>query len=137
MTTREIGHTADLGIEVETADLSGLFSEAAEALYGLVADSDDINPKEKIAVSAMGQGWEELFHAWLCELLAQFNLNGFVGKHCEIVSLMPERVEGLISGECLDLERHRFYTEIKGVTYHHFKVWQEDGMWRARVIFDV
>ena len=137
MTTREIGHTADLGIEIEAADLSGLFSEAAEALYGLVADSDDINPKEKIAVSAMGQGWEELFHAWLCELLAQFNLKGFVGKHCEIVSLMPERVEGWIRGECLDLERHRFYTEIKGVTYHHFKVWQEDGMWRARVIFDV
>lgn len=137
MTTREIEHTADLGIEIETADLSGLFSEAAEALYGLVADSDDINPKEKIAVSAMGQGWEELFHAWLCELLAQFNLKGFVGKHCEMVSLMPERVEGLIRGECLDLERHRFYTEIKGVTYHQFKVWQEDGMWRARVIFDV
>ena len=137
MTTREIEHTADLGIEVETVDLSGLFSEAAEALYGLVADSDDINPKEKIAVSAMGQGWEELFHAWLCELLAQFNLKGFVGKHCEIVSLLPERVEGLIRGECLDLERHRFYTEIKGVTYHDFKVWQEDGMWRARVIFDV
>lgn len=137
MTTREIGHTADLGIEIEAADLSGLFSEAAEALYGLVADSDDINPKEKIAVSAMGQGWEELFHAWLCELLAQFNLKGFVGKHCEMVSLMPERVEGLIRGECLDLERHRFYTEIKGVTYHDFKVWQEDGMWRARVIFDV
>lgn len=137
MTTREIGHTADLGIEIEAADLSGLFSEAAEALYGLVADSDDINPKEKIAVSAMGQGWEELFHAWLCELLAQFNLKGFVGKHCEMVSLMPERVEGLIRGECLDLERHRFYTEIKGVTYHQFKVWQEDGMWRARVIFDV
>lgn len=137
MTTREIEHTADLGIEIEAADLSGLFSEAAEALYGLVADSDDINPKEKIAVSAMGQGWEELFHAWLCELLAQFNLKGFVGKHCEMVSLMPERVEGLIRGECLDLERHRFYTEIKGVTYHQFKVWQEDGMWRARVIFDV
>ncbi len=137
MTTREIGHTADLGIEIETADLSGLFSEAAEALFGLVADSDDINPNEKITVSAVGQGWEELFHAWLCELLAQFNLKGFVGKHCEIVSLMPERVEGLITGECLDLERHRFYTEIKGVTYHHFKVWQEDGMWRARVIFDV
>lgn len=137
MTTREIGHTADLGIEVETVNLSDLFSEAAEALYGLVADSDDINPKEKVAVSAKGQGWEELFHAWLCELLAQFNLKGFVGKHCEIVSLLPERVEGLIRGERLDLERHRFYTEIKGVTYHHFKVWREDGMWRARVIFDV
>lgn len=137
MTTREIEHTADLGIEVEAGDLSGIFSEAAEALYGLVADSDDIRPKKKIAVSAEGQGWEDLFHAWLCELLAQFNLKGFVGKHCEIVSLLPGRVEGWIMGECLDLERHRFYTEIKGVTYHGFKVWQENGIWHAKVIFDV
>jgi SHS2 domain-containing protein len=40
-------------------------------------------------------------------------------------------------GEKLDLARHGFRTEIKGVTYHDFKVWQEDGEWRARVIFDV
>ena len=137
MTTWEIEHTADLGIEVESVDLSGIFSEAAEALFGLLVDSDGIRAKEEINVWAMGQGREELFHAWLCELLAQFNLKGFVGKHCKIVSLLPERVEGLISGEYMDLERHRFYTEIKGITYHHFKVWQEDDMWRARVIFDV
>jgi len=37
----------------------------------------------------------------------------------------------------LDLSRHRFRTEIKGVTYHDFKVWQENGAWHARVIFDV
>ena len=126
-----------MGIEVEAADLPGLFSAAAEALYGIVADLSGIVPKEEIAVSAAGQGWEELFHAWLCELLAQFNLKGFVGKQCEITSLRPGEMEGRLRGECLDLERHRFHTEIKGVTYHEFKVWQEDGMWHARVIFDV
>ena len=47
------------------------------------------------------------------------------------------RVDGLVRGERLDLERHRFYTEIKGVTYHDFRVWQENGCWHARVIFDV
>jgi len=137
MTIREIEHTADLGIEIETGDLPVLFSTAAEGLYGLMADLNDIIPKEKIAVSAVGQGWEDLFHAWLCELLSQFNLNGFVGKQCEIAVLQPGRVEGWVRGECLDLERHSFYTEIKGVTYHGFKVWQEDGMWHAKVIFDV
>ncbi|MFQ5539779.1 MAG: archease, partial [Candidatus Binatia bacterium] len=83
MTTREIEHTADLGIEIEAADLPVLFSTAAEGLYGLVADLSGIVPKEEIAVSAVGQGWEDLFHAWLSELLSQFNLKGFVGKQCE------------------------------------------------------
>jgi len=37
----------------------------------------------------------------------------------------------------LDPKRHDFHTEIKGVTYHDFKLWQEAGAWHARIIFDV
>ena len=134
---REIDHTADLGIEVEAANLPQLFAAVAEAFYGLIADPTGIALREKISVSAKGEGWEELLHSWLCELLAQFNLKGFVGKQCEVTTIAPGRVEARVEGERLDLKRHRFYTEIKGVTYHEFKVWQEDGKWYARVIFDV
>ena len=136
---REIEHTADLGIEVEATDLSGLFSTAGEALYSLIADPSGIEEKEEISisVSVTDKGEEELFHAWLRELLAQFNLKGFVGNRCEVKSVGPGRVEAQVKGEVLDLKRHRFHTEIKGVTYHGFRVWQEHGKWRARVIFDV
>ena len=134
---RQIDHTADLGIELDATDLPGLFSLGAEALYGLIADPRGIEEREEISVSATGEGWEGLFHAWLCELLAQFNLQGFIGKRCEVEKAEPGRVEARIKGEILDLKRHRFYTEIKGVTYHGFRVWQENGRWHARVIFDV
>jgi len=134
---REIEHTADLGMEIEAADLPGLFASGAEALYSLIADRSGIEEREEISVVATGDDWEELFHAWLRELLAQFNLKGFVGGRCEIMSVAPGRAAGRIQGETLDLKRHRFYTEIKGVTYHDFRVWQENGRWHARVIFDV
>ena len=133
----QIEHTADLGVEIEAADLPGLFSSGAEALFGLIADPGGIEEKGEITVTATGEGWEELFHAWLRELLAQFNLKGFVGRRCEVDEVVPGSAEGRIKGETLDLKRHRFYTEIKGVTYHGFRVWQENGRWRARVIFDV
>ena len=133
----EIEHTADLGIEVTAGDLATLFASAGDALYALIADSATIETREEITVSASGDGPEELLHSWLCELLAEFNLRGFIGKQCEIVSLKEERVGGRIKGEKLDFERHRFYTEIKGVTYHYFKVWEERGSWHARVILDV
>ena len=137
VTYRQIEHTADLGIEIEVADLPGLFASGAEALYGFIADRETIKEGEEISVAVTGEGWEELFHSWLCELLAQFNLKGFVGKRCDVERVVRGRVEGRIKGETLDLKRHRFYTEIKGVTYHGFRVWQENGRWRARVIFDV
>ena len=134
---REIDHTADLGFEVEAADSAELFKLAGEAFYALIADPAGVEPKKEIEISATAENWEELLHAWLCELLAQFNLKGFIGKQCAITTIEPGRVEAIVKGEVLDLNRHRFHTEIKGVTYHGFKVWQEDGGWRARVIFDV
>ena len=134
---REIEHTADLGIEITAGSLAGLFSTAGEALFALIADTKKVEAREAIAVAASGEGPEELLHAWLRELLAQFNLTGFIAGHCEVEKITRERVEGIVTGEKLDLKRHRFYTEIKGVTYHDFKVWQEAGAWHARVIFDV
>jgi SHS2 domain-containing protein len=134
---REIEHTADIGIEVEADSAAKLFAAAAEAFYGLLADPSGIQPKKEILVSAGGDGWENLLQAWLSELLAEFNLAGFVGKSCEITRIEAVRVDGKVKGEKLDLRRHRFHTEIKGVTYHGLKVWQDGDKWRARVIFDV
>jgi SHS2 domain-containing protein len=134
---RELDHTADLGIEVKAATLPLLFASAGEAFFGLIVDPTGVEPKKEITVSAEGEDKEELLHAWLSELLAQFNLNGFVGKRCEVVEVEAGKVESRVKGEKLDLKRHRFYTEIKGVTYHELKVWQENGQWHARVIFDV
>ena len=136
-TYREIEHTADLGVEITAADLPALFASAGEALYALIADPATIENREAIKVSATGANPEDLLHTWLCELLALFNVEGFVGKRCEITHISDGQVQGRVSGEKLDLKRHAFHTEIKGVTYHDFKVWQEAGAWHARVIFDV
>jgi SHS2 domain-containing protein len=136
-TYREIEHTADLGVEITAADLAALFASAGEALYALIADPATIENREAIKVSATGANPEDLLHTWLCELLALFNVEGFVGKRCEITYISDGQVQGRVSGEKLDLKRHAFHTEIKGVTYHDFKVWQDAGTWHARVIFDV
>jgi len=136
-TYREIEHTADLGVEITAADLPALFASAGEALYALIADPATIEIREAIKVSATGANPEDLLHTWLCELLALFNVEGFVGKRCEITYISDGQIQGRVSGEKLDLKRHAFHTEIKGVTYHDFKVWQDAGTWHARVIFDV
>lgn len=133
----EIDHTADLAIHACAKSLPQLFATAGESLYSLIAESENIQARDAISVSAQGAGSEEVLHAWLCELLALFNLQGFVGKSCVVEELAHDHVRGIVYGEKLDLSRHRFRTEIKGVTYHDFKVWEEDGTWHARIVFDV
>ena len=134
---REIEHTADLAVEVNAPDLPNLFASAGEALYSLIADPATIQNREDISVVVTEEGTEELLHEWLSELLALFNIRGFIGKRCEISRLTEREAIGKVSGERLDVARHSFRTEIKGVTYHDFKVWQDNGDWRARIIFDV
>ncbi|HEY1269824.1 MAG TPA: archease [Candidatus Binatia bacterium] len=134
---REIDHTADLGIEAEGATPAELFAAAAEGFYSLIVDPAGIEAKEEISIAASGAGWDELLQAWLSELLAAFNLRGFLGKDCAVTHIEAEHVHGTVKGEPLDLSRHRFHTEIKAVTYHDLRVWHEGGAWRARVIFDV
>jgi SHS2 domain-containing protein len=134
---REIEHTADLGVEVNASKLSALFSAAGEALFALIADPGTIEGREKVTVSASADGPEELLHAWLCELLGQFNIKGFIAKSCAVDRLTHQQIDGTLEGEKLDLSRHAFHTEIKGVTYHGFRVWEENGSWHARMIFDV
>jgi SHS2 domain-containing protein len=134
---REIEHTADLAVEMTGATFPALLAVSGEALFSLIADPENIEMRDEIAVSATGDGPEELLHVWLCEALARFNIDGFIGKNCAIDQITAGRVDGRIRGEKLDLTRHGFRTEIKGVTYHDFRVWQQDGLWHARIIFDV
>jgi SHS2 domain-containing protein len=134
---REIEHTADLGIEITAADLPALFAVAGEALFSLIVQPESVQASRAVAVSATGSDLEDLLHAWLRELLAHFNINDFVARSCEVTGIGGGRVEGIIAGETLDLSKHAFHTEIKGVTYHDFKLWQQDGAWHARIIFDV
>src|ERR1043166_5995432 len=94
----EIEHTADLAIELTAGNLTGLFATSAEALFSLIADSDSIEPRDEVTVSASGADIEELLHAWLSELLARFNLQGFVGRHCRIIRISDTDVEGSMTG---------------------------------------
>src|ERR1043166_6149452 len=94
----EIEHTADLAIEVTAESLGDLFALCAEALFSLIADPQTIQPLTEITISTTAADVEELLHAWLTELLAKFNLSGFVGRHCRIDRIGNDFVEGRIEG---------------------------------------
>lgn len=109
---KEIEHTADLGVEIIAGTFPALLTASGEALFALIADPENIEIQEEIVVSASGDGPEELLHAWLCELLAKFNIEGLVGKNCAIDQIAADRADGRVRGEKLDLIRHGFRTEI-------------------------
>lgn len=134
---REIEHTADLGIEVEADTPADLFRCAGLALFSLMVNLEQVQPREERRLSVQAENWEELFHDWLSRLLREFLQDGFIAAEMTIEEIAPTHLSACVTGEKLDYDRHEFETEIKAVTYHHLAVFQENGRWRARVIFDV
>ena len=135
---RALDHTGDLGVEVWGQDWPSLFENACLALVDSLAEIESIQPLQH-------QGWlleaetrETLLVHQLEEILYRMDAEGMVFSKFRIK--MPD-AQGLICeawGEPLDRNRHGFKTELKAVTYHELKLWQElDGRCLARIIFDV
>ena len=128
---REIEHTADVGIQVEADTLADLFHCAGLALFSLMVNVENVQPREERSVAVQAENWEELFHDWLSGLLREFLQDGFIAATIKIEDIDPTHLNARLRGEKLDYDRHDFETEIKAVTYHQLAVM------RARVIFDV
>jgi SHS2 domain-containing protein len=132
-----IDHSADLGIELGAPTLDALFVEGARALFDLVGTLDATLPVEAASICVSGQDVEDLFRAWLSELLFRCFARGCLFSEFRVRSLDALRLEAEAWGEPLDPARHTIEREIKAVTFHGLEVRERPGGWTARVIFDI
>jgi len=137
MAYRTFDHTADVGVEIEAADLAALFGEAARAFRELSVDPDDLAPTdEPVEIAAGADDLPGLLVAWLEELLFLWDARGVmvVGLSAELDG--ERRVRGRGRRAALR-EGADALTDVKAVTWHGLVVERAVGGWRARVIFDV
>ena len=59
-----IDHTADIGIVVRTETREELFQKTALAAFDIIADLEQVKPKERIEVEVQGEDDEELMVNW-------------------------------------------------------------------------
>lgn len=134
---QEIEHTADVGVEIYGRSFEELLQNAAYALFDTIADVSAIRPERTRAIRVSGNDDESVLMNWLRELLFLFAVEEEVYASATIQSFQAGELRALVRGEKLDIERHRFKTELKAVTYHQFQLEHTDDRWTARVIFDV
>ncbi len=134
---RTFEHTADVGIEAEGASREELFAEMARGLFSLVVDrTDAVEARERVEVSLPPDEDDYLLFDWLNELLYRFDAERLVFARFQ-VRFDDDGLHGEAWGEPLDPKRHQLGHEVKAITYHELRVWQDDGRWRARIIVDI
>ena len=134
-----IEHTADIGVRVFGATKEELFSNAASALFSLITDYHPKPLKEK-KIRLAADNLEDLFVAWLSELISQLFADRFLSSSYDIsfeegggeISL-----NGVILGEPFDPFERKIKTEIKAATYHNLKIEKTEEGYATEVIFDV
>jgi SHS2 domain-containing protein len=130
-------HTADLGLRVRTADVNGLFAEAATALFAAIVDGiDTVRPDRPVEVHIEGAELDYLLFDWLRELLYRFDAEHLVFSRFD-VSVGEAGLAATAWGEPLDPARHVLSHEVKAITYHELRVEQEGSDWVAEVIVDI
>ena len=138
MTYRIIDHTADVGLELEAATLSGLFTAAAEGLMHLICPHCQIKPAQSHPLQVCGENLEELLVNWLSELNYLCQVQRFLTARVRISEIQDRFLQAEVTGERSDPLRHTVRSEIKAVTYHRIEVHQEAAdKWRGRIYFDI
>jgi SHS2 domain-containing protein len=130
-------HLADMGIIGWGASLAQAFEEAAKAMFNLMVEIDQVEPKQRISIRCQGGDREELFVEWLNALLTEADINGMVFSRFSVESLTGEELSGWVKGEGLDPERHHAKTEVKAATYSGLAVGEKGGEFYARCVVDL
>lgn len=139
---RFFDHTADVGLDVAGVDLDDLFTTAAEALMdAIVVDRQAIVSEVREGVELDAADLTELLVAWLSEVIFRVETQHRVYSTCvarvEQVDALRWRMTGTLEGEPIDRARHVLDHEVKAVTRHGARVWEEDGEWRGELILDI
>ena len=142
-TFRTFDHTADVGLEVRGESLEDLLATAAQAVFSVIIEAGPSAVETEAEVLAEAETgaraeWEDVFVAWLQELLYRFEMEHLVPLEFDFAEAGFARVRARVGFGRFDPERHAARLEVKAVTYHELAVREEEGgMWSARFILDV
>jgi SHS2 domain-containing protein len=133
-------HMTDALIEVEANTLEQAFELAAKALVDVMIDVSKVDIKQELHIDVDGYDIENLLYNWLEHVmitlvsdhmaLSRFNVS--IYKNDE-----QYRLHANVYGEPLDLEKHNYKVEIKGVTYHMMSIKEIDGKYILTFLLDL
>ncbi|NOY79038.1 MAG: archease [Calditrichaeota bacterium] len=130
-------HTGDMGLEVLASSLNELFEWAARGLTAVLTEPETVQPKAERNFSLRADQLDELLIRWLNRLNFEFETEGWLFAEFRVQVKEDFSLHAAARGEPFDPQRHEILREIKAATYHQLVVEKRDGVWYARIIFDL
>lgn len=129
-------HDADVGIRGWGSTAAEAFEQAAQALTAVITHSK-VKADHAVAVTCEAPDIEVLFVEWLNAIIYEMAVRKMLFSRFA-VRIVGGRLDAMLLGEAVDVERHAPACEPKGATFTALKVAQDrDGTWSAGCIVDV
>lgn len=132
-------HIADAKFRAYGSSIEEAFENAALAMLNVMIDTSTIGPEKKLQIELTSPDMETLLIDWLSEILYLLEVEDIVPGKFE-VSGINKINDGFsllasVSGETVDLSRHRFDTQVKAVTLHELEIKKDKGF-SIQVVLD-
>ena len=137
---RYLEHVTDAYIEAYGESMEEAFSYAAKGTVNVMFAIKDIQGTSKVDFRIEGVDYYELLFNWLerVHLLITIDnkvISNFQLKICKLDSKFQLTGSGI--AETIDITRHGYKTEIKGVTYHEMEILQQGNRYKVKFILDL
>ncbi len=128
MSYRFLEHVTDAIIEINADNPAEAFKTAAYAMINLTLDQDSVQERFEKKITAHGENLHHLLFSWAEEINFALITEGFAIRRIEldtiiiIASSKGYRIDAVVYGEPIDLDKHNFKVEIKAPTFHDMQI---------------
>lgn len=133
-----LDHMTDAFIEVYGNTLEEAFEIAGRAVVDTMVSVDKVEAKDEDSIKVEGHDLESLLYNWLDAVMLKLLVDNQALSYFKVSISKNDDYElsATVKGEPLDLEKHHYKVEIKGVTYHMMKIEKNDKV-KMRFLLDL
>ncbi|HZA06103.1 MAG TPA: archease [Nitrososphaeraceae archaeon] len=144
---RHLDHMTDALIEAYGSTLDAAFENSARGLVNTMFDLVNVSPDTEVKIEAWGHDLCSLFYDWLEKVMLVVLTDNIILSDFKVKISCADKtgdhhtciLSATAKGEPLDLAKHHYKVEIKGVTYHEMqiKVEKEKNIVTTRFLLDL
>ena len=137
---RYLEHVTDAYIEAYGDSMEEAFSYAAKGTVNVMFEIKDIQGTSKVDFRIEGVDYYELLFNWLERVHLLITIDNQVISNFELkISKLDSKFQltgwGMV--ETIDIKKHGYKIEIKGVTYHEMEILQQGNQYKVKFILDL
>jgi SHS2 domain-containing protein len=132
--------TADVAIEATGKTLEEAFAEAALAMFEVQTNTRKVKPLISKKVEIQSEDKKSLLFDWLSKLIYLRDIEKMFFKKFDVKIKQIDnnfRLDAVVYGEKIDIEKHELKVEVKGVSYTQMEVQEKPGKAKIKVVLDV